>query len=154
MMVTHHPKAATPPTDKSHPEGIYIGSHIEGRIASGGRDTWEHWQIVTLSPNHTVLKWELHENLRIFMRVLRIFQRDIVHWVREVRRHQDQCVPGISLQNAYKTYISLFYYALDATEVEDFRKRCYTGSLPSLTALALQKQQQVHFYEMVVTQGG
>ena len=154
-MVTHHPRAATPPTDKSHPEGIYIGSKpIEGRIVSGGRVTWEHWQIVTLSLNHTVLKLELHENHTIFMQVLRIFQRDIVHWVRQVQRHQDQCVRGISLQNAYKTYISLFYYALDATEVEDFRKRCYTGSLHSLTALALQKQQQVHFYEMVATQRG
>jgi hypothetical protein len=74
MMLTHHPRAATPPTDKSHPEGIYIGSKtMEGRIASGGRNKWEYWQIVTLSPNRTVLKWDLHENDRIFIRVLRIF---------------------------------------------------------------------------------
>ena len=60
----------------------------------------------------------------------------------------ERAVPGLSLEDAYKVYVSIFFWALDTVQVTEFRRRGYTGTAPSPTVMANRKETQVHFYEL------
>jgi len=103
--------------------------------------------------SHKLMKLDLRENDSIHMRVTNIARYNIDSWAEAVKVHMDRAVPGLSLGDAYKVYIPLFFWALDKVQVTKFRRRGYTGTLPSPTVKASQKGTQVHFYDMEATQG-
>jgi|AntRauMFilla1563_2_1112583.scaffolds.fasta_scaffold24571_2 hypothetical protein len=60
----------------------------------------------------------------------------------------ERAVPGLSLEDAYKVYVSIFFWALDTVQVTEFRRRGYTGTIPTPTVMANRKGTQVHFYDL------
>jgi len=131
---TRYPRIQEMP--KTNPSMFRGSKTVEGQLNSNCTDRWQVGQTIQFSPSHRIMKWDIRENDIIYMRVTNIVRYNIDSWAKAIKIHMERAVPGLSLEEAYKVYVSIFFWALDTVQVTEFRRRGYTGTAPSPTVMA------------------